>query len=183
MYQHHIMLKTMEPIENDLQLRWYKTVKEFAPENVLYTYYEGDLAVAMEYGVREDDEFPHCYVIPLTRDLTQEETLFVVDAWEYIYDRDFDIEISNMYDVDTTYDMHIDPTVKESAINDMAKWHHNRWLHQMMKEGWHYGLYYSETNKSHPALREWDTLAESHRRIPEFTNEEVARWLRLYNKI
>ena len=32
-------------------------------------HYEKDEPVAMEYGVREGEEFTHCYVIPLTRDL------------------------------------------------------------------------------------------------------------------
>lgn len=183
MYQHHIMVKTAEPMDSENALNWYATVKQFAPEGIVFSYMQNGEPVAMEYGVREGEEFGHCYVVPLNRDMTQDETLFVVDAWEHMYPEDFDIEISNMYDVNTDYEMEIDPVVKESAINDMAKWHHNRWLHQMMKEGWHYGIYYSETNKSHPALREWDTLAESHRRVPEFTNEEVAKWLRLYNKI
>lgn len=183
MYQHHIMVKTAEPLDSGDAINWYKTVKDFGPDGVVYSYFEKDEPVAMEYGVREDEEFSHCYVVPLTRDLTQDETLFVVEAWQHMYESDFDIEISNAYDVNTQYDMTIDSGVMESATNDMAKWHHNRWLHQMMQEGWHYGLYYSETNKSHPALREWDTLSESHRRIPQFTNEEVAKWLRLYNKI
>ena len=56
-------------------------------------HYEKDEPVAMEYGVREGEEFTHCYVIPLTRDFTQEETLFIVEAWQYVYNGDFDIEI------------------------------------------------------------------------------------------
>ena len=57
MYQHHIMVKTAEPLDGETALLWYKTAKDFAPDNVLYSYYEKDEPVAMEYGVREGEEF------------------------------------------------------------------------------------------------------------------------------
>ena len=93
MYQHHVMVKTAEPLDSEDAINWYKTVKDFGPEGVVYSYFEKDEPVAMEYGVREDEEFSHCYVVPLIRDLTQDETLFVVEAWQYMFDGDFDIEI------------------------------------------------------------------------------------------
>ena len=133
----------------------------------------------MEYGTDANcPEFPHTYIVPLTRDMTQEEAAIVVAAWDYKFIPDFNIEMSNMYDVMQDVELDIDPEVMESATIDLNKWHHNRWLDEMLSEGWHYGLYFSESKKSHPALRDWDSLPESHRRSPQFDNKEIYEWLR-----
>ena len=178
MYQHHIMLKTQEPMDNSLVSSWYNTVKEYGPDSVVYKYPYGDGFVGMEYAVTSGDEFVHCYIIPLVRDLTETETQFIVMAWEYIYPQDFDIEISNQYDENPEYEIEIDANVLESAVSDMRKWHHNRWVSEMVAGGWRYGQYFSESQKTHPALRDWDSLPESHRRAPEFTKQQVFEWLR-----
>lgn len=177
------MLTTAETLDSATATNWLKTVQEFSPDGIVFSYNHGEDEVIMEYGTRQDEEFSHCYIVPLLRDITQEEARFIVDAWEYKYANDFDVEISNQYNIDGDYEIDIDDATKDSAITDMAKWHHNRWVHSMMKEGWHFGLYYSESKKSHPALREWDSLTDSHRRVPEFTNKDITEWLRLYNKI
>jgi len=75
-------------------------------------------------------------------------------------------------------ELDIDPEVMEAATIDLNKWHHNRWRDEMLREGWHYGLYFSESKKSHPAIRDWDSLPESHRRSPQFDNKEIFEWLR-----
>ena len=102
------------------------------------------------------------YVVPLKRDMTADETFVIVSAWEYKYMPDFNIEISNMYDTMQDFEIDIDEDVKQQAIFDLNKWHHNRWRDEMLREGWHYGLYFSSKNKSHPALKDW-TLPESKR--------------------
>ena len=37
---------------------------------------------------------------------------------------------------------------------------------------------HSESNQTHPALRNWDALPESHRRSPDFNQKEITEWLR-----
>jgi hypothetical protein len=182
MYQHHILLKTAEPLDSETAMDWLGICKRFSPEGVVFSYNKvvnDHVEVAMEYGTDDNcPEFPHTYIVPLTRDLTQEETAIVVAAWDYKFIPDFNIEISNMYDVMQDVELDIDPEVVESATLDLNKWHHNRWRDEMLKEGWHYGLYFSESKKSHPALRDWDSLPESHRRSPQFDNKEIFEWLR-----
>jgi hypothetical protein len=177
MYQHHIMLSTPEQIDTCTANDWYKAVKTFGPEGVVYTYTVGDNDIGMEYGVR-DDEFAHCYIVPLKRDLTPTETQIIVAAWEYMFDADFDIEISNQYSVDQEYEIDIDEATATRAAVDMKKWHHNRWVSEMTVKGWRYGTYFSESNKTHPALRDWDSLPESYRRSPDFDKKEITEWLR-----
>ena len=107
----------------------------------------------MEYGVSEGDEFPHVYTIPLVRDLASDEAAIIVAAWDYKYVPDFNIEISNMYSMASDYEIDIDESLVETATTDLNKWHHNRWRDEMVREGWHFGLYFSDSKKSHPALR------------------------------
>ena len=178
MYQHHIMLKTDMPLEQQIAIAWYEVVGLLAPQGTIYNYSSGDSKIAMEYGVRENEEFPHCYTVPLTRDLTPEEAGIILQGWETVYPDDFDIEISNLYNETDPYEIEIEESLLDKASQDMGKWHHNRWVHAMMKEGWHYGLYFSETKKSHPALKEWDSLPQSYRRQPDFDKKEIFNWLR-----
>lgn len=188
MYQHHIILKTTEQLTSEQSNDWYQTVKEFGPPNIIFNYKVGNKEIGMEYGTC-DEEIPHCYIVPIMRDMTPEETTFVVSAWEYKYPNDFNIEISNAIDhhalgqfqnsmdgVDS--DIDLDPELKESALKDMAKWHHNRWVEGQSTEGWRYGAYYNSKDKTHPAMRQWDDLSETHKRSPKFSNLEVLEWLK-----
>ena len=181
MYQHHVMLKTPVQLSAQDALKWYQAVKEYGPEDIVMPYMRNNEEIAMEYGIMDGDEFEHCLTVPLARNLTQEETGFIVDAWDYMYHEDFDIEISNQYDPNGMGDFEntfeIDPEVKDQAVADMQKWHHNRWVEAKVNEGWRHGSYFSSKEKTHPALRNWDLLPESHRRAPEFTDQEVYEWL------
>jgi hypothetical protein len=184
-YQHHIQLRTPEQISYEDALKWYHTVKEFGPENVVYSYDHNGKDIAMEYGTYDDEEMPHGYVVPLTRDITSDEAMFIIAAWEYLFPGDFNIELSNQFDVmgdeggDVEWDIAED--LKEQVINDLNKWNHNRWVDRKISEGWRWSNYYSTSNKTHPALRNWDTLPESHRRTREISNREIFEWLKSSN--
>lgn len=183
MFQHHIQLRTPEQLGSEDALNWYKVVEQFGPENVIYNRQKGDHFVALEYGVDETSEFPHVYIVTLTRDMTAEEAQFVVQAWDYLYDGDCDIELSSNFDagllaqdIDNNI-ISIDEEVKQQAITEMKKWRHNRWYQQKIAEGWRYGGYFNSREKTHPALRDWDQLSESHRRSPEFSDIEILEWI------
>lgn len=178
MYQHHIMLKTQQPLDSTGAIKWYNAVRDYGPDGIIYQYQYGDTFVGMEYSTCDCEDFTHCYVVPLMRNMTEAETQIVLAAWEYMFAEDFDIEISSQYDENPGFEIDIDAEVMESALANMGKWHHNRWVTEMTGAGWRHGQYFSESKKTHPALRQWDDLPESHRRTPEFTNEEVYHWLR-----
>jgi hypothetical protein len=183
MFQHHIQLKTPEQLSSEDALNWYKVVEQFGPENIIYTRQKGDHFVALEYGICEDCEFPHTYIVTLQRDMTADEAQFIVQAWEYLYEGDCDIELSSNFDagvmganIDNNM-IDIDPDLREQAISEMNKWNHNRWYQQKINEGWRYGGYFNSKQKTHPALRDWDSLTESHRRGREYTDLEIAEWI------
>lgn len=180
MYQHHVQLKTAEPLTSEQAMQWYECVREYGPDGVVYSYTYNEQDIAMEYGICSTCELPHAYVVPLTRDLTTSEAEFVVRAWEYLYDADFDVEISNQYQVGMDIendDLDIESDLREQAQKDLAKWHHNRWVESKISEGWRAGAYFNSREKTHPALHNWDNLPESHRRSPEFSNTEILEWL------
>ena len=182
MYQHHIQLKTPEKLGAQTAIQWFQVVKRYGPPNVVYSYQQGENFVAMEYGVCEGDEFPHAYVVPLTRDMSAQEAQVVVAAWEYMYDGDFDVELSSNFDAGMMGDIDnnmisIDEEVKQQAITEMKKWHHNRWVEEKSGQGWRYGAYYNSREKTHPAMQNWDQLSESHRRSPEFSDIEILEWI------
>lgn len=176
-YQHHIMLTTAEQLDSAQTKSWFTCVKTYGPEDIAFVYNVAGDDIGMEYGVREHDEFSECYIVPLKRDLTQHETQIIVAAWDYIYDEDFDIEISNQYNTDTDYEFDMDEEVETRAKQDMKKWHHNRWVAEMSRTGWRYGTSFSESKQTHPALRDWDSLPESHRRSPDFSHRDITEWL------
>ena len=83
MFQHHIILATPEIMDSELVHKWYEFVKDYGPEGIVSPYTTVDGDVAIEYGTRESD-MPHCYIIPLHRDLTTDETQFIVATWEHV---------------------------------------------------------------------------------------------------
>ena len=184
MYQHHIQTKTYEELSPELVQAWLHTVTVYGPDDITLTYEHNGEQVSMEYGRCDDCEFSHVYTVPLKRDLTYDETLFIVQAWEHVYAGDFDIEISNMYEnMDDDAEIEIDEDIRQRAIADLNKQGHNRWVNQQMSEGWRWGTHYNSREKTHPALRGWDELPESHRREREITNKEIFEWMKFHRII
>lgn len=182
-YQHHIQLNTIEQLPTEQAVLWYKTVEEYGPEDIIHNYQHKGNWVAMEYGIRDGEEFPHQLIVPLERDLTADEAVFIVEAWTTMYgEGDFDIEVSNQYRDkgfgDFVNSLDIDESLREQAVKDMGKWSHNRWVSDRVHEGWRWGSHYNSKQKTHPALKDWDTLPESHRRIPMYEDSDIMEWLR-----
>lgn len=183
MYQHHILLRTNEALCGEDALVWYEIVKEYSPENTVFAYQYHGKNVAMEYGLFLENEFAHAYTVPLTRDLTSSETMIIMNAWEVMYPSDFDIEVSNSYEdlgmgeFQNTIEYNLDEELKEESYNTICKWEHNRWLDEKISEGWRWGSYFSSKEKTHPALRDWDSLSEAYRRNRPIDDKEIYEWL------
>ena len=65
-YQHHIQLKTSEPLTPEQALTWYGAVKEFSPVETVLKYQLGEDQIGMEYGHCADCDMTHTYVIPVS---------------------------------------------------------------------------------------------------------------------
>ena len=184
MYQHHIQLRTNTELSKDQAVTWYSIVEEFGPQDIIYNYPQGEEFVGLEYGICDSCDMMHIYTVPLLRDMTQEEAQFIVAVLDHKFDIDFNIELSSQFDaavmgnfVNSVDELEIDDEVKEEALKGMSKWSHNRWLDTQLSEGWRYGSYFNSKQKTHPALRDWDSLPESHRRSPKYTDQDILEWL------
>ena len=184
MYQHHIQLRTNTELSKQEAVTWYSIVEEFGPSDIIYNYPQGEEFVGLEYGICDSCDMMYVYTVPLLRDMTQEEAQFIVAVLDYKFDIDFNIELSSQFDAavmgnftNSIDELEIDDEVKTEALKEMSKWSHNRWLDVQLSEGWRYGSYFNSKDKTHPALRDWDSLPESHRRSPKYTDQDILEWL------
>ena len=105
------------------------------------------------------------------------EAEFVVSAWERRYQDDFEIEISHLYradsDMQRPFEITIDSDTRAKVLDAASKFIHNRWVDAKTMDGWRYGLDYNEQEKTNPIIRDWDSLPESYRKIPQLTEKEL----------
>ena len=97
------------------------------------------------------------YKMILKKEISEFELKFIVNAWDYYYSQDFEIE-ANSSDYITFDDVEIDENTLEFIKNISSKYLHNRWVDKKINDGWRYGMYYNSDELTHPALRSWDNL-------------------------
>ena len=118
-------------------------------------------------------------MIPLVRHLTEEEAERIVEGYMRVAEHDFEIETSNVYRANADfghpfeYDIQMDEGAKLVLNDSYARQAHNQWIQSMTDKGYRYGLNMSPGQKTHPAMRPWDDLPESYRKLPETTNKEL----------
>ena len=121
----------------------------------------------------------YLYVIPLVRHLGEDEAERIVEGYMRIAEHDFEIETSNVYRANADfgnpfeYDIKMDEGAKLTLKDLYARQAHNQWIQSMVDKGYRYGLNMSINEKTHPAMRPWDELPETYRKIPETTDKEL----------
>ena len=163
-----IALVTSEPLEKDHVKMWFRCVKRCAPSGAVLAIPSADdtgmpQTVALVH--READE-KHFYMVPLARDLSEEEAQVIVDAVSReTPDLDFDIHSTSLQAVEPEPAATI--TVDEANYLDLctswAKREHERWMTDRIGQGWRYGTDFSLRNKTHPLLRPWEDLPAKFR--------------------
>jgi len=168
---YYISLLTFTPLESDSINLWLETIRKFAPQGVMMS------GVVEKKRIKKKE---YLHTITLTRDLLPWETEFIVAAWEFLFVDDFEIETSLDYygipkDAETEYD--IAENVIEELKQSCSKYLHNRWVDTKISEGWRYGLKLNNEQKTHPSLRDWDSLPESYRRAPELKESDLLKFI------
>jgi len=162
-----IQLKTDQPLPKEEAIAWYDCVRNNAPNGVLTsvqtTNPQGDPDVAFMVH-KETKDGTHFYVIPLTRDLTEDETARIEEAYP-----EGEIETSSE-DVKFARQGPADAVVmSEDDYNHLcetlAKHQHQRWYEDRSKAGWSFGLLVNERSKQHPMMRPWEQLPENYRKV------------------
>ena len=173
MQDFYILQRTQKVLNAGEIRRWYLTVDMLAPENTIMG---DDETNSFMLASQEDDLL---YIVPLVRHLTEEEAQRIVEGYMRVTEHDFEIETSNVYRANADFghpfetDYQISVEAKNVLKDAYARQRHNAWIQEQMGLGFRYGLNYNLEEKTHPAMRPWDDLPESYRRMPETTDKEL----------
>lgn len=162
-----IQLKTDAPLAKEDAVAWYHCVKNLAPSGVLTsvqtTNPQGEPDVVFMVH-KQTKGGTHYYVIPLTRDLTEEEVAVIESAYP-----EGEIETSSEEIVSARQGPADAVVIDEDDYNHLcvtlAKHQHQRWYEERSLAGWSFGLVISESNKQHPLMRPWEQLPEQYRKV------------------
>ena len=173
MQDFYILQRTPKVLDAGEIRRWYITVDMLAPDNIIM----GDDETNSFILATQVDEL--LYIIPLVRHLTEEEAERIVEGYMSVSEHDFEIETSNVYRANADFghpfetDYQISVEAKNVLKDAYARQRHNAWIQEKMHDGYRYGLKMSIEEKTHPAMRPWDDLPETYRRMPATTDKEL----------
>ena len=173
MQDFYILQRTSTVLNAQEIRRWYITVDMLAPDNIIM----GDDETNNFMLASQDKEL--LYIVPLVRHLTEDEAERIVEGYMRVSEHDFQIETSNVYRANADFghpfetDYQIAVEAKNVLKDAYARQRHNSWIQEQMDLGFRYGLNFSIKEKTHPAMRPWDDLPESYRRMPETTDKEL----------
>lgn len=168
-----IQQRSTKSLNADEIQRWYLTVEMLAPEGTIMG---DDETNSFVLAVQDRDTI---YRIPLVRHLTSDEAERIVEGYMRVTEHDFQIETSNVYRALADFahpfadDFRIEEEAKSTLKDTYARQAHNEWIKEMVDKGYRYGLGLSANEKTHPAMRPWDDLPESYRRMPEMTDKKL----------
>jgi hypothetical protein len=167
--ERHIMLESDTALPLDQMRTWYQTVKKHAPNGLLMSTTETDdqgmpRSVVM---VHREHAGRHSYLIPLLRDLLDDECEPIVDALlKALPDIDFEVSTSNKRHVAPEHhNIDVDQENYLALCTELAKKRHEDWVRERTNAGWQYGTSFNARNKTHPNIRPWDQLPDQHRHI------------------
>ncbi|MFW5879865.1 MAG: RyR domain-containing protein, partial [bacterium] len=116
------------------------------------------------------------YKILLKESLTYEDSKFIVTAWDYYYNKDFEIELSSDEEISDNNTIQMDDNSFYFIRKVASKYLHNRWVDKKTQEGWRYGLLYNKEEKTHPALKEWDNLPSENKKLIDIDKEKAYKF-------
>lgn len=167
----YVSLVVEEALDKEQYQCWFKCVNDYAPYGVVTTIQSVDnknepRTVLMVH--RETNE-AHYYMVPISRDLTEDEAERIVNTWAKKCEHtDFDIEITVIPSQPLQRSdgkISVDAEKYAALATSWAKRKHEEWLDERTKDGWRYGLYVDIEQKTHPLLRPWDELPDRYRKV------------------
>jgi hypothetical protein len=166
-----IALSSDDQLDTKVVKDWYKCVCDNAPSGVTISVPNVDNSgnpktVSL---VHRETEGSHHYIVPLTRDLNENEAEKIINAWESEHpDMEFDIRVSASMP-DRLDQQHPMVTVEQDRYLAMctqwAKRQHEEWFKDRADNGWRYGPTFSISTKMHPLLMPWEQLPDKYKKI------------------
>lgn len=166
-----IKLTVDKELDHDVAKKWFNCVKENAPSGVIKS-----------INVVNDDGIPkavsmvhrgikkHNYIIPLTRNLRDNEIESIVEAFSKIEpELDFSIETDETK-ISTEFEtgISLDDAKHLALCHALEKQKHEDWVRERTDGGWRYGQEYDADEKVHPLILPWDQLPDRYKK-PDMT--------------
>jgi hypothetical protein len=166
---------------NDKQKHvWYSCVEKFLGADLATQPTEFLDTLTSERGELEgDDDFPFVYVVYLSDDVDRTVAEQIVEVWDRIYPRDYEIESSAELD-DCDCDVEIDDALHSEIQRRASKFLHNRWVDDQLHEGWRFAINSSKMQKTSPKIRDWDSLREEYRQELPMDRVQATEFFKKY---
>lgn len=165
-YNHsYISLMVDGMLPEEIAKRWRETVLSMSPGGTVSS------ATIMSNGRSKNSDLyvvrngnAACYVVPLSRDLLEDEAGKIAIAWSRIWDDgDFEINFSQPESSKQRKQEQVDAVLNQLSEN-IAKLLHAKWLHDKAENHWSYSPRYNAAQKQHPMLLPWEQLPSKHKR-------------------
>lgn len=159
---HYITLITPEKLEQSITKRWKNIVEKYLPNGV-----EGSANILVNghqkqsnFYIKKINNKLGGYVIPLTRDLTEDEVGLIAVAWNKAYSEgDFIIDFSQ-----SEQSKVIKTALKDDILNELstaiAKKIHSKWINTKVIDGWSYGPKFSKIHHKDSKLLPWEQCSK-----------------------
>lgn len=160
-YNHsYISLTVKKPLSISDARKWRDTVATVVPSGIVASasiMVDGNPKISDLYTVNGASTVT--YVIPLSRDLLEDEAGKSAIAWSSVWlDGDFEVTFSQR-DSRQQRKSETISTVLDQIAEKVAKMLHAEWLNGKVAQGWNYGTRYSTSQKKHPMLLPWEQLS------------------------
>jgi hypothetical protein len=160
----YIKLITEKELDKDSVKAWFHCVKRYAPSGVLKT-----VNMVNDKGkpsgvalIHREGEETNSYLVPLTRDLNEEEIDTIVQEFaKKKPDIDFTIESNETkLTAKNNASISLDAAKHLSLCTALEKAKHENWVRERTDGGWRYGTEFDADEKTHPLILPWDQLPD-----------------------
>lgn len=166
-YNHnHIALTVKGMLPTETARKWRETVQTYGPNGIV------SAANVMVGGYPKDSDLYAdrngkgiTYVVPLSRDLLEDEAGKIAIAWSRIHsDGDFEISFSQLEASEQRKKQEISAVFDHLAEN-IAKKLHAAWIDDKVSHHWRYSTRYNPAMKQHPMLLPWEQLPTKQKKL------------------
>lgn len=159
-YNHcYISLAVNEKLSNIDASKWLKTIEILCPSGIhasAEVTVNGCRKYSSIYVVKAGKRL--VYVVPLSRDLTDNEASRIAIAWDKCWTAgDFEISYSQL-ESGLSRKQDLVDSVLDQISEDIAKKLHTDWVTAKVDRRWSYGPKYKPSHKRHPMLLPWEQL-------------------------
>lgn len=182
--QHYIRLACKKPLEKAMIQRWFKTVKNSTPENVVGSVQveHPDKYLANVQLIHRTLADKHVYEIPLTRSLLQKEVDYIENQWGSKGMDWIEASAPKIDPVRKEVQRDVDDPSYKQMCEEVSKTLHNRWVSDKVSQGWRYGIVYSSKDKTHPLMKPWEDLPKKNQEVDYELPLELLKIFKKYYK-